>query len=229
MHSNVWSGHDWRIECGDCLELLKTLPSGSVDAVVTDPPYGIAHVWKGGWGSGWGNAHKQSTTRNAWDSEAPSVEVFDAILSVCDTAVVWGGNYFPLPVSRGWFVWNKPERGFSLAEAELAWTNIDTVIRVCDCRRSDPDRTHPTQKPVDLMRWCLDAARIPVGATVLDPFAGSFTTGVACLQTGRKFIGFELDRKYCELGARRLADVAPLFRPPSEPQKGAGLFAREEA
>jgi DNA modification methylase len=118
--------------------------------------------------------------------------------------VLWGGNYFDLPTSRGWLVWNKPERGFTLAEAELAWTNIDTVIRVFDGVRSDPGREHPTQKPIDLMKWCVSRLK---GRTILDPFMGSGTTGVAAVQLGRKFIGIEVEPKYFDMAARRISEA----------------------
>ena len=204
--------NDWRVECGDCLDLLRALPSGSVDAVITDPPYGIAGVWKGGGGSGWNKARQQTEARNAWDGSPPPDEVLDELARLDCPMIIWGGNHFRrLPASRGWLVWNKPERNFTLSEAELAWTNIDTVVRVFDHHRSDQGRTHPTQKPVALMRWCIERAGVPVGGTVLDCYAGSCSTGVACLQTGRKFIGFEIDPEYCNIARRRMSEVAPLF------------------
>ena len=192
---------------GDCLEFMRTLPAGSVDAVVTDPQYGISDVWTGGFSArhGWARAGKQKEKRNAWDTEPPSPETFSEIMRIAKRICIWGGNYFDLPQSRGWLVWNKPERGFTLSEAELAWTSLDMPIRVFDYRRSDPDREHPTQKPLALMRWCLDILRTPPGATVLDPFMGSGTTGVACVQTGRNFIGCEIDAGYFEIAQRRIA------------------------
>jgi len=90
-----------------------------------------------------------------------------------------------------------------LAEAELAWTTRDNVIRVFDCRRSDPDREHPTQKPLDLMRWCLGF--FPEAQTVLDPFMGSGTTLRAAKDLGRKAIGIEIEERYCEIAAKRMA------------------------
>lgn len=117
---------------------------------------------------------------------------------------MWGGNYFTFPPSRGWLVWNKPERGFSLAEAELAWTNKDTVIRVCDCHRSDANRQHPTQKPLDLFLWCLEY--FPKTETILDPFLGSGTTAIACIKTGRRCIGIEKEPKYFDLSVKRIKD-----------------------
>lgn len=189
--------------CGDCLEILPTLAAGSVDAVITDPPYGIADVWKGGASCGWGVASLATPKRNEWDKKPDSI-VFDEILRVSKTSVIWGGNYFDLPISRGWLIWNKPERGFTLSEAELAWTSLDMPMRVYDCRRSDPDRVHPTQKPLSLMKWCIETAKIPEGATILDPFMGSGTTGVACVQTNRNFIGIEIDPTYYDIAEKRI-------------------------
>lgn len=187
---------------GDCREILPTLPK--VDAVVTDPPYGIAHTWKGGKGHGWGKADSDKAVRNAWDGAAPDVELLKALIEKAKEVVFWGGNYFDLPTSRGWLVWNKPERGFTLAEAELAWTNIDTVIRVFDGNRSDLGREHPTQKPLELMKWCLQRLK---GQTILDPFMGSGTTGVAAVKLGRSFIGIEIEPKYFDIACRRISDA----------------------
>jgi len=183
---------------GDCRELLPLMPK--VDLVLTDPPYGIADVWKGGGGHGWGKAKEQGVVRNEWDKEPPSLQ---PILDLDTPTVIWGGNYFPLPISRGWFVWNKPERGFTLGEAELAWTNRDNVIRVYDANRSDVGRQHPTQKPISLMRWCIGF--FPDAQTILDPFMGSGTTLRAAKDLGRKAIGVEIEERYCEIAAKRMS------------------------
>ena len=183
---------------GDCLEILPTL--GKVDCVVTDPPYGIADKWKGGSGHGWGKAQAEGVLRNEWDARPLDHRAIDILLAAADQHIIWGGNYFDLPPSRCWFIWNKPERGFSLAEAEMAWTNRDNVVRVFDCPRSEPDRTHPTQKPVALMRWCIEKTT----GTVCDPFMGSGTTGVACAKLGRKFIGIEMEPKYFDIACKRI-------------------------
>lgn len=184
----------------DCREMLPCLEK--VDLVLTDPPYGIAEVWKGGRGHGWGKARAQSETRNNWDSSAPDAATLRLVLSRSKDAIIWGGNHFGLQVSRGWLVWNKPERNFSLGEAELAWTTRDNVIRVCDLPRSDSGRLHPTQKPLYLMRWCLEF--FPEAQTILDPFMGSGTTLRAAKDLGRKAIGIEIEERYCEIAARRL-------------------------
>ena len=186
---------------GDCREILPTLEP--VDLVLTDPPYGIGAIWQGGKGHGWGNADVQKEARNTWDVAPPDDLTIQLWLSKGRDSVIWGGNYFDLPVSRGWLVWNKPERNFTLAEAELAWTSKDTVIRVFDANRSDVGRIHPTQKPISLMRWCLE--KFPDAQTILDPFMGSGTTLRAAKDLGRKAVGIEIEEKYCEIAAKRLA------------------------
>ena len=187
---------------GDCRDILPTL--GKVDAVVTDPPYGIAHKWQGGKGHGWGKADNDKALRNEWDESTPSPETMALVLAAGAEAIIWGGNYFALPPSRCWFVWNKPERNFTLAEAELAWTSRDNVARVYDGPRSESDRIHPTQKPVALMKWCVEKTK---AETILDPFMGSGTTGVAAVQMGRSFIGIEREPKYFDIACKRIAEA----------------------
>ena len=189
---------DCTLYLGDCLEIMPTL--GKVDAVVTDPPYGIAEKWKGGSGNGWGKATAEAGLRNEWDKNAPSAALFDLMRSVSRQQIIWGGNYFPLPPSRCWLVWNKPERNFTLAEAELAWTNRDNVVRVLDHPRSDAGRVHPTQKPLGVMRWSV----MKTTGVILDPFMGSGTTGVACAHLGRSFIGIEIDEGYFDIACERI-------------------------
>jgi len=209
---------DATLYLGDCMEILPTLPK--VDAVITDPPYGIAKTWKGGFSGkhGWGKAGADAGLRNEWDCDVPSDELMAAILAKGDEQIIWGGNYFNLPPSRCWLIWNKPERGFTLAEAELAWTNRDNVVRVFDCPRSEPGREHPTQKPVALMAWCVEKTK---AKTVLDPFMGSGTTGVACVMHGRGFIGIEREPKYFDIACRRIEQSykqRPLFEPAPTPK-----------
>ena len=193
---------------GDCRDILPSI--GKVDLVLTDPPYGIGGVWKGGFSEkhGWGKAAKTAALRNEWDAKPASQELIDWVVSLAPDVVIWGGNYFNLPSSRGWLVWNKPERNFTLAEAELAWTNRDAVIRVFDCHRSDSDREHPTQKPISLMRWCLGF--YPNAGVILDPFMGSGTTIRAALDLSRKAIGIEIEERYCEIAANRCRQMVLL-------------------
>jgi len=213
---------DARLLLGDCLEILPLI--GKVDACVTDPPYGIADKWKGGFGHGWGKAREQSTLRNEWDAKPLDGSALSILLAAADQHIIWGGNYFDLPPSRCWLVWNKPERGFSLAEAELAWTNRDNVVRVIDAPRSEPDRAHPTQKPVAVMAFSVAKTK----GTVVDPFMGSGTTGVACVKLGRKFIGIEIDEGYFDIAVDRIrkayAQPDMFIAPPApEPKQEAML------
>ena len=186
---------------GDCLTVLPTL--AKADAMITDPPYGIANVWKGGKGHGWGNADQDKAVRNEWDDKPLDLDAVRVLMAAADTHIIWGGNYFPLPQSRCWLVWNKPERNFTLAEAELAWTSMDAVVRVYDGPRSDQGRVHPTQKPVSLMRWCVAKTK----GTVIDPFMGSGTTGVACMELQRPFVGIEIHEPYFDAACERIENA----------------------
>jgi len=134
------------------------------------------------------------------------------ILSKAPVSIVWGGNYYAhwLPPSRGWLVWDKNNPNLSFAELELAWTNIDTVARLHKFYSPNMDggKVHITQKPKQIMRWCIGIAKLPKGATIFDPFMGSGTTGVACMELGFNFIGCEIDPDYFSIAERRIKQAA---------------------
>lgn len=189
-----------RLIHGDCLEVLKTLDTVSVDAVVTDPPYGINFA---GVPTKW--QRRAGHRPVSWDEKAPDVEF---LLTLAPTVVIWGGNYFRLPLSRGWLAWHKPDAPPSMGNLELAWSNQDRTAKsiVHSISATNKERVgHPTQKPVRVMEWCLSF--LPEACTVLDPFMGSGTTGVACVNTGRNFIGIEIDRGYFDIAQKRIADA----------------------
>lgn len=195
---------DCTLYLGDCLEILPTLEK--VDAVITDPPYGIAGIWKGGFGHGWGKAKEKAEMRNSWDSKPADV---GPLLSLGVPTIIWGGNYFPLPPNRSWLVWRKEVNPtLTLGDAELAWTNLDKPIRVFDHPRNKLTGNnvppHPTQKPVPLMEWCVKFIDVE---TILDAFMGSGTTGVACANLGRKFIGIEIEPKYFDIACERITNA----------------------
>lgn len=182
---------------GDCREILPTL--GKVDAVVTDPPYGIGFAAQPTKGQRAAGAQAM-----AWDNAV----VFDlpGILAAGSEQVVWGGNYYGLPPSRGWLAWVKPDAPPSMASVELAWTNRDANARsiVHSISATNAERAgHPTQKPLAVMLFTL--AQV-TGRGVLDPFMGSGTTGVACVRLGRRFTGIEIEPKYFDIACRRIAD-----------------------
>jgi DNA modification methylase len=180
----------------DCLNIMKDIPDNSIDLVCTDPPYGIKIIGGGGRGiNGW----KDFRDQGAWDKIRPSKNIFDAIFRVSKNQVIWGGNYFTdiLPPSQQWFIWNKGQRNFSLADAEIAWSSQNKAIRIFDFHRSkmrSQRRDHPTQKPIELMEWCI--LKFKNVKTVLDPFMGSGSTGIACKKLGIDFIGIEINEKY---------------------------------
>jgi len=194
---------DVTLHLGDCRDVLPTL--GKVDAVVTDPPYGIDYGNAGGFSasSGW----KQWRGQAEWDKERPSAETFDLIRNASADQIIWGGNYFAdmLPPSMRWLAWDKGQREFTLADFELAWTSQNKAARAFTYSRGKAaldGKQHPTQKPVEVMAWCLGF--LPDANTILDPFMGSGTTGVACVQLGRKFIGIELDPGYFDIACKRI-------------------------
>ena len=197
---------DCRLIQGDCLEVMKEL--GPVDAVVTDPPYGIDYGNAGGFSksSGW----KQWRGQAEWDKERPSREVFEAMISISSDQIIWGGNYFAdlLPPSMRWLAWDKGQREFTLADFELAWTSQQKAARAFTYPRgkaAKDGKQHPTQKPVALMEWCIGF--LPDAETILDPFMGSGSTLVACAKLGRKGIGIELDEQYFEIACKRVEDA----------------------
>jgi site-specific DNA-methyltransferase (adenine-specific)/modification methylase len=195
----------------DCAELLPTL--GRFDAVITDPPYGIADDYlKPGKTGEWSKLYSEKIE---WDSFAPNDAVLLSI-SISSNAIVWGGNYFGLAPKRGWLIWDKMQN-HSSGHAELAWTNIDIPVRSFAYSRAQlatEQKQHPTQKPVSLMKWCIELAGNP--QTIIDPFAGSGTTGVAAVQMGRKFTGIERDPAYFKIACKRIEQAyaqGQLFEP----------------
>lgn len=207
------------IHHGDCLDYLRTLADGSVDAVVTDPPYGIgadaAQAERGNMKHGAAICASKYYGHSDWDRSRPSRELFTEVMRVASVHVIFGGNYFAdiIPPSASWIVWDKDNGTNDYADFELAWTSHKRASRKVRWRwhgmlqehggGNKDARCHPTQKPVGLMRWVLENY-CDAGCTVLDPFMGSGTTGVACMETGRNFIGCEIDATYCEITRKRI-------------------------
>lgn len=198
------------------------------DACITDPPYGI------------GESSKKVASRRKlaapvdyghfnWDDKVPSKEEIDACIASSRRTIIFGGNYFQLPPSAKWLVWDKINSG-DFADCELAWTNIPGAVRIFrhmwngmlrDSERGS-SRVHPTQKPVAVMGWCIEqAGRQDEIRSIIDPYMGSGTTGVAAIQLGRKFIGIERDERYFEIACRRIEQAVAqgqLFAPEKNPQ-----------
>lgn len=210
---------------GDSLTIAPTLQG--VDAVITDPPYGgglavdYADRFKNQAGKWWKNVDRSTQVRHEpiIGDDSP----FDPapLLAIKARArVFWGANWYSnrLPDSGGWWMWDKrngkrdvTEADWPMGEGELAWTNVGKGVRIFrhtwfglirDSERGE--HHHPTQKPIALMRWCIEKAKVPEGATVLDPYMGSGTTAIACIRTNRRFIGIEKDPTHYATAVARI-------------------------
>jgi len=212
-----------RLILGDCLEVMPML--GPVDAVVTDPPYGIGIDGQSRRING-KKSDRKGYDFKGWDAERPEAAL-RLIASLNCPKIIWGGNYFAdlLPKGDKWLSWDKGQR-LSQSDCELASTNLTGALRVFTLNRVallQDGAAHPTQKPVALMKWCLGF--LPDAKTILDPFMGSGTTLVACQKLGRHGIGIEIDPEYFEIACRRVEEAArqpDLFiAPQPKPQQEA--------
>lgn len=206
---------------GDCRDILPTL--GKVDAVVTDPPYGIGEA-AGKNASRTKMAVAKDYGDDAWDNEPVPADVMAMVRAASRWLVIFGGNYYECPPASCWLVWDKENGDNDFADCELAWTNLPKAVRRIKYMWNGMIRAngeargdHPTQKPIGVMKWCI--GHLPHGDTVLDPFMGSGTTGVAAVQMGRNFIGIEREPKYFDIACRRIEDA----------QRQGDLFVTGEA
>jgi DNA modification methylase len=213
---------------GDCREILPTL--GRFDAVVTDPPYGIGK--DGQKRTTGGHGGRKAYEFKGWDQERPPREIFDRMVAISRHQVIWGGNYFAdwLPVAGKWLVWDKGQR-INQSDGELAYTSMDGALRIFTQNRVAllvEGAQHPTQKPLEIMRWSLN--HVPEARTILDPFMGSGTTGCACVNLGRSFTGIEIDPDYFDIACKRIsaALAAPdlFIKAPEAPVVQDNLFNR---
>lgn len=201
------------LHLGDCRDVLPTL--ARADAVVTDPPYGIGMAARGTIGTAKA-APVRDYGKADWDDEPPSPDTISALRKAAQWQIIFGGNFFDLPPSSCWLVWDKLNSA-DFADCELAWTNLPKAVRRLQLlwngmirAAGEPRGDHPTQKPIGLMKWAI--RQLPDDAkTILDPFMGSGTTGVAAVQLGRRFVGIERVEAYFDISRRRISDA--LARP----------------
>ncbi len=218
---------DCRLILGDCLEVMPLLDP--VDAVVTDPPYGIGYIHGGGGGC---------LAKPTAHSKMPVIgddSPFDPTPWLSQPAILWGANHFAnkLPTRASWLSWDKRCSDYTndQSDCEFAWTNLRHPARMIRHvwngmirgPESKTPRQHPTQKPIAVMEWCLGF--LPDAKTILDPFMGSGTTLVACAKLGRKGIGIELDPDYFDIACKRVEEAyrqPDLFiEPPKTPEQEA--------
>ena len=180
----------------DCLEAMRQMPDKYFDLAVVDPPYGIGMD-----GGTVGYKGFNNFTKKDWDKSTPEKVYFDELFRVSKNQIIWGGNYFGLPPSRCWLIWDKGE-GFynrTYAEAELTWTSFDANVKIF---KRDPlakgdyhGKIHPTQKPVALYEWIYTRYAKP-GYKILDTHLGSGSSRIAAHDAGLDFVGFEIDKEY---------------------------------
>jgi site-specific DNA-methyltransferase (adenine-specific) len=187
----------------DCMVGMARYPDKYFDLAIVDPPYGI------GAENGTGD-YSKAVVRSGkkWDV-VPPPEYFDELIRVSRRQIVWGGNYFTLPISRGWVCWYKTDevRGRDFSEFELAWHSENIPARHISLKPfiRGGERFHPTQKPVALYKWLLTNYAKP-GDKILDTHVGSASSLIACHDMGFDAVGFELDADYYKASKQRLAD-----------------------
>ena len=212
-----------QLHLGDCLEVMRSMPDKSVDAVITDPPYGIGIDGSKESIQNGVQIRKQYDFKG-WDKSIPTVDVFVNINRVSETQIVFGANYFNEYLEqghKGWIIWEKGQRNLSMSDCEIIYTNLNKPTRVHTVHRAKlwaENPQHPTQKPITLMKWILENYTHE-NDTIFDPFMGSGTTGVACVQTGRNFIGCEIDPTYYAIAERRIQEAQLQTRLPLEVQE----------
>lgn len=217
------------IYCGDAEKLLKEI--GKVDAIVTDPPYGISAAKKGRVGGGKNNTAFSSKakagdyitefTPKDWDAKTPPASMFKALMQCSKHQIIFGGNYFGLPGTSCYLVWDKENGTTDFADCELAWTNLHKAVRKLTYRwngllQEDQGnkeiRRHPTQKPVAVMEWCIK--QLPKVDLILDPYMGSGSTLIAARRLGIKNIGIDLDPEYCEIAKKTICGELSRWQKP---------------
>ena len=198
---------------GDCIDFMRKMPDKSVDLILTDPPYG-KKCDKGTNGFGVAKNRRYS---GGWDSKIPDKAVFDEMLRVAKNVVIFGGNYFAhlLPPSNCWLVWDKkgniPFKN-CFADCELIYTNFKKPVKKIVFKQqgfitdSKDKRYHPTQKPSELVQMIVEQFT-KSGDTVFDPFMGGGTTGIACINSNRRFIGIEIAEDFFDIAKKRIQEA----------------------
>lgn len=209
----------------DCMEAMKEFPDKFFDLAVVDPPYGIgADNFKNGAGASkdggklYSTAVKMKNRLNqgsgklknrllnqsdcSWDSEPPKKEYFDELFRVCQNCIIWGGNYFNLPPTRGIIVWDKVQPWENFSQVELAWTSFDRPAALFKMCNTMPGKIHPTQKPVELYAWIFQKYAKP-GMKILDTYLGSGSSRIAAYDAGLDFYGYEINKMYFDLQEER--------------------------
>lgn len=219
-----------KLGCGDCRELMGRIPDGSVDAVITDPPYGM----------GWNTDCTRFSARNKYHRKSAAGRDWKAPVSGDDEpfdpspwleypkVILWGFNHFasslPVGTTLVWVKRNEAAFGSFLSDAELGWMKGGHGVYLhkdLSMNALAKKRIHPNQKPVGLLRWCIRKLKLAPGSVILDPFMGSGSTGEAAILEGHSFIGIELVREHFENAKQRLSSVIDQARRDQSTQEPA--------
>ena len=180
----------------DCMDGMKQFPDKYFELAIVDPPYGIGIS---------SNPVRQAHTKKDWDDSTPKQTYFSELMRVSKDQIIWGGNYFNLPATQNYIVWDKVQpEDFSLAMCEFAWCSIQRPAKIF--KRSvlaERNKIHPTQKPVALYEWLL-THYAHTGDKILDTHVGSASSLIACHNLHYDYIGFEIDADYYKLANERL-------------------------
>jgi DNA modification methylase len=202
-----------RLLCGDSTDsdaVAKLMNGEKSDLLLTDPPYGIGIDGQKESKSSNPKHNRKHHEFRGWDNQRPEKSTFELIMSFSEKSIIWGGNYFAdlLPATRGWIYWNKGQDGLTMSDGELAWTSENKPLRAIKVNRATLNGSvHPTQKPIEVMTFCINWATDT--NIILDTFLGSGSTMVAAHQLKRKCYGMELDPKYCQVIVDRMMQLDP--------------------
>jgi len=179
----------------DCMELMAKYPDKHFDLAIVDPPYGIGIS---------SNPVRQMHDKKEWDNAIPNEDYFKELMRVSKNQIIWGGNYFPLPPSQGFLIWDKKQpEDFSLAMIEFAWSSFQSPAKMWRYSvLTERDKIHPTQKPIKLYKWILDRYSKPTDK-ILDTHLGSGSSAIAAHYFGCDFVGTEIDKEYFDNAMKR--------------------------
>ena len=193
MSSNI------RIYNEDCLPALRAMQDKQFDLAIVDPPYGIGIS---------SNPVRQQHKKKSWDSAIPDISYFLELYRISKNQIIWGGNYFDLPPTQCFYIWDKKQpHDFSLAMCEMAWMSFQKPAKIFRKHvvTAEPNKIHPTQKPVDLYKWLL-THYTSENDLILDTHLGSGSIAIACWELKRKLVGFEINKGYYDNACKRLED-----------------------
>lgn len=187
----------------DCMDMMKRYPDKFFDLAIVDPPYGLGkRTTDGGSKKNSQTKFMDDIRRTNWDDAAPVEEYFLELWRVSKNQIIWGGNYFGLPAHRCFIVWDKMTYVPTMSQVEQAWTSFDTPARYVKINSNDPDRIHPTQKPIKLYDWIFQNYA-EKGIRILDTHLGSGSSRIAAAKNGLDFYASEIDKDYFEAQEKR--------------------------